>query len=46
MKSESDEEFSEELNDKLNELWTGAAQKRREMIKNKTPAYSRRSDIS
>jgi hypothetical protein len=46
MKGESDEEFNDELNDKLNELWTGAAEKRRELIRNKTPNYSRRSDLS
>ncbi|CAM6001684.1 unnamed protein product [Sphagnum balticum] len=47
MKGEhSDDEMNEELNDKLNELWTGAAEKRRELIRNKTPSYSRRTDLS
>lgn len=44
MKRESDEDLSEELNDKLNELWTDAAQKRRELMRSKLPDYSRIAD--
>jgi predicted house-cleaning noncanonical NTP pyrophosphatase (MazG superfamily) len=44
MKRESDEEMSEELNDKLNELWTDAAEKRRELMRSKLPDYSRTAD--
>lgn len=41
MKRDSDEELSEELNDKLNELWVDAAEKRRELVRSKLPEYSR-----
>lgn len=48
-KHSSEEEMSsEELNDKLNDLWTGSKNrdKRKKWLKNLTPSHSRRSDQS
>jgi hypothetical protein len=42
----SDEELNEEINDKLNELWTGMNDKRKQLLRNITPNYSRRTDQS
>lgn len=44
MKAHSEDELSEELNDKLNELWTDAAEKRRQLINTHLPDYSRMAD--
>ena len=42
----SDEEMNEEINDKLNELWTGMNNKRKKILSNLTPGYSRHTDQS
>ena len=42
----SDEELHEEINDKLNDLWTGMNDKRKQLVRNLTPGYSRRTDQS
>ena len=39
----SDEEMNEEINDKLNKLWSGMNSKRKQLVKNLTPGYSRQS---
>lgn len=43
LNNDSDDDLSEEINDKLSELWTGMKNKRKLMIRNLTPGNSRRS---
>lgn len=42
----SEEQLNEEINDKLNELWTNMNNKRKKLVKSMTPGYSRRTDQS
>lgn len=40
----SDEDLNQEINEKLDQLWTGMDKKRKNLVKSMTPHYSRRTD--
>jgi Txe/YoeB family toxin of Txe-Axe toxin-antitoxin module len=42
----SEEELNDQINDQLNQLWTGLNDRRKKLVRNLTPNYSRRTDQS